>query len=198
MALFTADAVRDLRSFGIRKPVLLAESGAVEPNHSGPFKLYTKDHVGMILHNVLFAPFFAGAAGPGHIWHWDVYVDRNDLWRHFARFATATQNLDPPAEAFDPFEVPHARLLVLGLKGHGTTLLWCRDRQNTWRTELAEGKEPEPLRAMRVDLTTTGVSLKDRKIKIYDPWSDAWNSATAEGPSIVLPGFMRSLVIRIE
>ena len=46
-------------------------------------------HTGIILHDVLFAPFFAGAAGPGHCWHWNVYVDRNNLWHHFARFAAS-------------------------------------------------------------------------------------------------------------
>jgi hypothetical protein len=73
-----ADAVRDLRSFEPHRPILLAESGAVEPSHSGPFKLYEKDKAGILLHDVLFAPFFAGAAGPGHIWHWDEYVDKKN------------------------------------------------------------------------------------------------------------------------
>ena len=179
VAVFAAEAVRDLRSFGIRKPVLLAESGAVEPSHSGPFKLYAKDRDGILLHDVLFAPFFAGAAGPGHIWHWDVYVDRNDLWRHFARFAAAVRGLDPSAEAFEPFELPHARLFILGLKGRRTTILWCRDRENTWRTELAEGKEPELLREVRLDLGPAQVPLKDRTVQSYDPWSDTWQTGAA-------------------
>ena len=33
--------------------------------------------------------------------------------------------------------------MILGLRGRHTTILWCRDRQNTWQTELAEGKPPE-------------------------------------------------------
>ncbi len=109
VAVLAAEAVKDLRSFGIQKPILLAESGAVEPGHSGPFKLYEKDKDGIILHDVLFAPFFAGAAGPGHIWHWDVYVDKNNLWWHFGRFAEVVRNLDPPAEHFQPVELQHPR-----------------------------------------------------------------------------------------
>ncbi len=61
----------------------------VEHERSGPFKLYARDTHGMLLHDVLFAPFFAGAAGPGQIWHWNVYVDANRLWHHFGRFAAA-------------------------------------------------------------------------------------------------------------
>jgi hypothetical protein len=41
--VLAADAVRELLNFNPKKPVILAESGAVEPNHSGPFKLYSKD-----------------------------------------------------------------------------------------------------------------------------------------------------------
>lgn len=198
VALFAAEAVRDLRSFGIRKPVLLAESGAVEPSHSGPFKLYAKDRNGIILHDLLFAPFFAGAAGPGHIWHWDVYVDRNDLWRHFARFAAAVKDLDPAAESFEPFELPHARLLILGLKGRRTSILWCRDRKSTWQTELREGTPPERLRELRVDLGAAKMAVQDRTVRTYDPWSDRWSTLKPADASVLLPDFERSLIVRIE
>ncbi|RPJ59847.1 MAG: hypothetical protein EHM23_12660 [Acidobacteria bacterium] len=82
-----AEAVKELLVLNPGKPVVLAESGAVEPGHTGPFKLYVKDKAGIILHDVLFAPFFAGAAGPGQIWHWDQYVAANNLWFQFKRFA---------------------------------------------------------------------------------------------------------------
>ena len=91
VASLNAEATKDLLAMNPDKPVLLAEGGAVEPNHSGPFRLYPKDREGTILHDVLFAPFFVGAAGPGHIWHWDQYVARNNIWFHFGRFAAAVK-----------------------------------------------------------------------------------------------------------
>jgi hypothetical protein len=197
VAEFTVAAVRDLQSFGIRKPILVAESGAVEPRHAGPFKLYAKDREGMILHDVLFAPFFAGAAGPGHIWHWDVYVDRNNLWWHYGRFAAVVKDLDPPAEGFEPFELPHSRMMILGLKGRHTTLLWCRDRENTWQTELANDKEPELIHEARIDVGPAKVALKDRRVKLYDPWKNVWNEAVPQSSTIDLPDFKRSVVVRI-
>jgi hypothetical protein len=139
------DAVNELLVTKPGKPVLLAESGAVEPSHTGPFKLYGKDTNGVILHDVLFAPFFAGAAGPGHIWHWDAYVAKNNLWRHFARFAEAVRGIDPPAEHFQPTTLPHDRLDVSMLEGARTWLIWCRDSKNDWRSELANNTPPEML-----------------------------------------------------
>ena len=123
MDLLAADAVRDLLSLHPGRPVLLAESGAVEPSHSGPFKLYNQDTNGVLLHDVLFAPFFAGAAGPGHIWHWDQYVAKQKLWWQFGRFAEVVKDLDPPAERFQTDTLPHSRLRVYVLKSRHTVLL---------------------------------------------------------------------------
>lgn len=65
-------------SYHNAKPVILAETGAVEPKHAGPSQYYPLDTVGIILHDALFAPFFSGAAGAGMIWHWDQYVANNN------------------------------------------------------------------------------------------------------------------------
>jgi len=193
MAFLTAEAVRDMLAPKVLKPVLLAESGAVEPNHAGAFKLYPRDRAGILLHDVLFAPFFAGAAGPGHIWHWDAYVAPNNLWFHFARFAAVVEGLDPPAENFQPFELDDERLYLYGLKGNTKTLIWCRDKMNTWKTELEEDKVPETLSGLAVDLDARG-----KRVQFYDPWQNRWTDGKANGEKIVLPNFRRSLVVTVS
>jgi len=196
MDLLAADAVRELLSQQPGRPVLLAESGAVEPNHSGPFRLYHQDTNGVLLHDVLFAPFFAGAAGPGHIWHWDAYVAAQNLWWHFGRFAEAVRNLDPPAEHFQPETLPHPRLRVYALKGRHTTLLWCRDLENTWRHELAEGRAPDPVEDAVLELGS--LNLGKTSARLYDPWENRWTTATLEADQLRLPVFKRSLVVRLS
>ena len=193
-----ADAVRKLVSLDPKKPVLLAESGAVEKSHSGPFKLYQKDKAGIILHDVLFAPFFAGAAGPGHIWHWDVYVARMDLWHHFGRFAKVVEGVDPPAEAFRVLELPGRRLTVRALQGRRTFLAWARDPKNTWRAELADGIAPERISGEALELPKDLPSLRGATVRTYDPWRDVWSPAKADGGRVALPDFERSVVVRID
>jgi len=195
--ILAADAVREVRTLAPHKPVLLAESGAVEPSHSGPFKLYTKDKAGMILHDVLFAPFFAGAAGSGQCWHWDNYVDGNHLWWHFARFAAIVEGLDPSAEAFEPAMLEHQQLRVYMLQGRKTTLLWCRDKENTWQSELADGIEPRNLANVSIDLGKREQKTADR-VRIYDPWANRWTEAKLDKGAVHLPPFRRSIVVRIE
>jgi len=196
--VLAADAVRRIREWQPDRPILLAESGAVEPSHSGPFKLYAKDTDGTILHDVLFAPFFAGAAGPGHTWHWDHYVAKNDLWWQFGRFARAIEGIDPPAERFEVLAPGHPTLRVYMLKGRRTLLAWLRDSRTTWRTELAEGKPPASVTGAAIDLPQGLPALEAATVRTYDPWTDRWTPAQVADGKVALPTFKRSLVVRID
>ncbi len=196
--LLAADAVQEMRKLDPKRPVLLAESGAVEPKHSGPFKLYAKDTDGILLHDVLFAPFFAGAAGPGHCWHWDAYVAKNDLWRHFARFAAAVEGIDPPAEGFEVVEIPAPGLRIRALKGKRTFLAWVRDAESDWKAELAEGKAPRTVEGATLALPAGVKPGTGAAVRAYDPWSDAWKKARVSGGAVPLPAFSRSIVVRID
>ncbi|MBI5691075.1 MAG: cellulase family glycosylhydrolase [Verrucomicrobia bacterium] len=195
--VLAADAVRELLAANPGRPVLLAESGGVEPKHTGPFKLYAADTAGMILHDVLFAPFFAGAAGPGHIWHWDAYVARMNLWHHFGRFAQVVRELDPAAEGFQPRVLSVPPLRIYALQGRNRTLLWCRDTRNTWQTELAERSPPSEVTGLRVALTELLPSKGTRvTAQPYDPWENRWGEpAPVVADTVLLPDFKRSLVV---
>ncbi len=195
--VLAADAVREMLAANPGRPVMLAESGAVEPKHTGPFKLYSADKSGMILHDVLFAPFFAGAAGAGQCWHWDHYIDRNNLWWHFSRFATAVEGIDPSAQRPSPGMVDHPRLRIYTLYGTSTTLVWCRDSRNTWQTELADQKPPEELAGIEIDLSPRLGRNFAGQAQAYNPWTDRKTTIRAAGGKITLPVFSRSIVVRI-
>ena len=188
MDVLAADSVRELLDRRPDAPAILAEVGAVKPNHTGPSELYPKDKLGMLLHDEIFAPFFAGSAGCGQPWHWDhQYLDGNSLWWHFARFAEAVKGVDPAAEHFRPFHTETRRLRVWGLRGERTTLLWCRDKSNTWESELVRGEAPA---------TVSGEKIPFAKgLKCYLPWENRWVEVEKGG---MLPDFKRSIVARFE
>lgn len=191
------EAVSELESFHPDRPVVLAESGAVEPSHSGPSKLYAVDHAGVILHDILFAPFFAGAAGAGQIWHWDAYVAANDLWYHYGRFAEVVRGLDPPAEDFFPNMTQQDRLRVYTLRGRHTILAWCRDSKNTWESELRNGEKPDVIKGTAVSLAAALEGRTVRSVRIYDPWTNRWSDGKVRDERVALPEFSRSIVIKI-
>jgi len=198
--ILAADAVKELRAFGVRKPIILAETGAVKPKHTGASELYEKDKAGMLLHDMLFAPFFAGAAGPGHVWFWRQAIDQPNLWHHFERFKSAVEGIDPPAEGFEPAEVSHPALRIYVLNGKQTTLAWCRDRRNDWQTELRDGQPPQRLSGIELDLTRLDqrLDIKTAMVEVFDPWRNHWTSVSIEGPRFKVPDFERSLVFRIK
>ena len=187
MDVVAASAVREMLDRRPDRPVIVAEIGAVQANHAGPFPYYPFDKEGTLLHDALFAAFFAGSAGCGQFWHWDhQYIDGNDLWWHFARFAKAIEGLDPIAEGFRPFYTESRRLRMYGLKGGKTAIVWCRDKFNSWEDELVHGNKPELLEGQRVP-------FRNCKLECYLPWED--RALTVNAP--VLPPFKRSIVVRV-
>lgn len=188
------DAVSTLAGFNLKKPIVLSEVGAVEAHHAGPSRLYEKDSVGMLLHDYLFAAFFAGAAGPGQSWHWDFYIDKHNLWYHLSRFNTALKGIDPRSEHFKPFVLEQNGLTVYGLKGQKNVLLWCRDKSNTWQSELIDHVKPSVLSGLSVQLPFTA---EGRKATFYDPWKNATQVLSARRDSISLPDFKRSCLVTL-
>ncbi len=191
--ILAADAVRRIQAHQPGRPVLLAESGGVEPRHTGPFKLYAKDTSGTILHDVLFAPFFVGAAGPGHIWHWDAYVAQNNLWWQFDRFGQLVDGVDPAAEGFEPTMLDHPRLRIYVLTGKTTTLVWLRDGLNDWRAELERGEAPQPVEGASLP---AGLASAGARWRAFDPWQNRWSELALRDGQVALPTFTRSLLVR--
>ena len=141
-----------------------------------------------MLHDALFAPFFAGAAGTGCNWHWALYVENNNLWHHFSRFRKAIEGLDPAAEAFRPFRSETHQLRIWGLKGRKTTVLWLRDKASDWHNELDKGIAARKLGGNKLPFVT------ETPARWYLPWED--REVETPAGALVAPAFRRSAVVR--
>lgn len=149
--LFSIDAIK--RCSTDNHPIILTETGAVNDRHVGPFRFYDCDHNGLIFTDVTYPAFFAGAAGSGHIWHWDRYVDSQNLWHHFTPLVSALAGVDVETEGFEPFDESTDDCWVLGLRGRKTILCLLRNRSDRWDLVLRDSKKPEPV---AVELKTYG------------------------------------------
>lgn len=194
--ILAGDAVRHILDYGVEKPVLLAECGAVMPSHSGPHEVYGNDREGIILHDFLFAPFFCGAAGPGHLWHWDHYIDKMDVWFQIGRFSSAVSGIDPVSENFVPVTNHCKGLRVYALNGEKHVLSWCRDTESTWRNELVDGIPAKEIRNMSVDMRDVVDGRPIDKVEVYDPWRNNWSELAPYANVQLLP-FKRSIIIKI-
>ena len=197
MDLMCHDAIAELRRKCSDRPILLAETGAVEWRHCLPSHLYQLDCQGTLLHDALFAPFFSGSAGAGQLWHWDVYLEKHDLWYHFGRFARAIAGIDPCGEDYQPYIRESHRLRLYTLCGKTHTLIWARDKYNNWHTELDQKIAPEKLQGEKLDLRDIAES-GFRRIEYYLPWEDTEGVIPIKnGVNIELPNFVRSIVLRL-
>jgi hypothetical protein len=198
MDMITSSAIEELLSYNLTKPSILAETGGVEPRHTGPIRYYKLDTAGMLLHDVLFAPFFSGSAGAGMNWHWNAYVDPNNLWYHFGRFARAIRGINPVMEKFQPERIENENFRIYILKGENTTLVWIRDKNNTWISEFEDGIPPQTIQNQFLDIDRLVPANSFDRISVYDPWEDEFSEASIRDGRIYLPEFKRSLVLRLE
>ncbi|MCK6491383.1 MAG: hypothetical protein L6R48_24300 [Planctomycetes bacterium] len=198
MDLLAGDAVAQLAQLtGGDRPVLLSETGAVEAHHAAPSKLYARDREGTLLHDSLFAPFFAGACGAGQCWHWDHhYLDRHGLWWHLRRFADAVAGFDPAGSA--PVRRDGPGMRVWQLDGAAGSAAWIRDTASDWRSELEQGVAPRLVTGAAWEPGLPAELLARASLRAYDPWLGSWHQLRAEGARVPLPPFLRSLVVRAE
>jgi hypothetical protein len=198
MDIICSSAIKDLQAYRLNKPVILAETGAVEPRHAGPSKYYAKDTAGILLHDILFAPFFTGSAGAGMSWHWESYVHKNNLWYHYGRFNEAINGIDPVRESFSPAFKETNSLRIYILNGKNTTLIWLRDKSDNWENELEKNLPPQIVAKTKLNLNDLNFTSAPRKISTYDPWKNKWTSIKTKNKAIILPDFTRSLVVKIQ
>lgn len=179
------------------RPVLLAETGAVNDCHSGPFRYYRADHDGLIFHDTTYPAFFAGAAGSGHIWHWERYIDQKNLWCGFRALADALCGVAVDREAFVPVDQSTPDYWCLVLRGQTVSLAWLRNRSDRWDRVLRDGEAPTPITVARVDLAVLGVD--EASTELLHPWpGDGVGEAVTSGTSVVLPAFTHGLVCRLK
>lgn len=191
---FSLDAIQRARRAD--RPVLLAETGAVNDCHSGPFRYYRSDHDGLIFHDTTYPAFFGGAAGSGHIWHWDRYVDQKNLWGGFRALAEALRGVDIDAENLLPDDWSTDSYWCLILRGRTTTLGWLRNRTDRWDHVLRDGRTAVPVEDATLDLAPLGISAAT--VELFHPWpEDGIGAPAIIGKTVHFPAFVHGLVFRL-
>jgi len=191
---FSKDAVERARRPD--RPVLFAETGAVDDGHSGPFRYYQSDHRGIIFHDTTYPAFFAGAAGTGHIWHWDQYVDCKNLWGAYRPFADLVAGVKLDQEQFQALDLSSDALWVFALLGKEHLLLWARNRADSWYRVLRDDMEPEVLRSQRVDLTE--LAVREGEVTTIWPWGEDTGRASLKAGVLTLPPFRHGLLVKVR
>lgn len=145
------------------KPILLAETGAVNDRHTGLFRYSRMDNRGIIFHDVTFPAFFAGSAATGQCWFWDSYVDVKNLWHQLAPFASMLEGVEADREQFKALDYSNDQAWCLVLLGSSHALIWARNRQDNWDKVLRDWQDPR-------FINTISIPIKGQVVW----WGSAW------------------------
>ena len=191
---FSLDAIQRTRRPD--KPVILAETGAVNDCHTGPFRYYRMDDRGVIFHDTTYPAFFAGAAGTGQIWHWGEYVDFKNLWSGFKPFADLVAGIQLDTENFQLLDLSSENVWILGLKGVSHLLLWLRNKADRWDHVLRD--ELETPRIEPITLNRDALGVYSGRVQIISPFQEPLGEAVLADHQLTLPAFKYTLLVRME
>lgn len=165
------------------KPVYLAETGAVNDCHSGPFRYYSYDNEGMIFVDCVYAPLFLGCFGVGNIWHWDSrYVAGKNLYSYYKPIQKLVQGVEFDKENFLPIDLSNEDFYCFVLKGKTQYLAFIKNKWFNWKNILRDSKRPKAqsaeidfkdidannLEEVKIWANERGrVALNDNKIQIF-------------------------------
>lgn len=145
-------------------PLLVAETGAVNNNHSGEFKYYSCDDRGIIFIDCVYTPVFLCCAGCGNIWHWDErYVESKNLYKYYKPLADMISDIDFANENFKSTDLSDNDAYLFILQGKTVNLGFIRNKSDSWKNVLRDLNEPKPLEKFETDLPC-------KKIVAYPIW----------------------------
>ena len=172
------------------KPFVMAETGAVNPNHSGPFAYYSGDHRGMIFCDCVYVPLFSGAASCGHIWHWgQTYVESKNLYPYFKPLTQLIDGIAFDDEQFVSERYDTEKVSLILLRGKQHCIGYLRNRADNWRRVLRDNGMPMP-----VD-ETLNVSIPVQP-EVKQIWSDETGTVSCEENSLQIENLKYGCLLR--
>ena len=147
-------------------PFFVAETGAVNIRHSGPFKYYPYDHRGIIFADCVYTPVFLGCAGVGNIWHWDErYVEFKNLYPMYKPLIKLFDGVSFDSENFVSKDYSNDQAYIFILEGNNYSLGYIRNKSDNWKNVLRDLNNPTPI---SFDFNTDRNLGKLEKINIWE------------------------------
>ena len=187
---FVGDGIRAARR--LDRPILLAETGAVNDCHTGLFRFCSADHLGLILTDEVYSPFFFESAGCGHIWHWNCYVEPNNLWRYYRPFAKLVEGEALDTQNLRARDASNEKAFLLLLEGDGVVYGYARNRSDSWYRTLRDQLPPEPVASLKVELPFAG------ELQLFPVWDAETASATLAGNTLQVEGLLHGFLFKVR
>jgi hypothetical protein len=193
------DRAQFLRKYTPSKPALIGEFGLADTKW-GLSDYMKKDTEGLHVHTSLWASSFSGVSGTAMFWWWEL-LDEQDAYRHYKPLATYLKGVSFAGLRQVDAEISNDQLRVLGYQGDDCAYLWISDSRATWWSQIAENKQPEPVKDATIEIR----GLRDGTHRIE--WWDTYEgktirteqaSCTGESLQIPVPSFCLDIACKIR
>ena len=183
-----------------KKPYLWAEFG-IERQFPTEREYCDKDKEGVHMHAGMWTPVMHGAAGSGHMWWWDSYVDRKDLYFHMKAIANFVKGIPWTTAGFKQASIQANRdkLNALGLQGNGLSILWLENKAHTWWNVVHDERIPAVEgEAIQVE----GFAAGRYVVEYWDSWKGVVTGkkqieSKANRLTILVPKLERDIALKI-
>lgn len=173
-------------------PLLVAETGAVNNNHSGEFKYYSCDDRGIIFIDCVYTPLFLCSAGCGNIWHWDErYVESKNLYRYYKPLADMVSGIDFVKENFKSIDLSNDDAYLFILQGKTVSLGFIRNKSDSWKNVLRDMNEPKLIEK----LTTV---LPCKKVVAYPIWENDTTKVYPKNGSLTFSNVLYGTIFKFN
>jgi hypothetical protein len=174
------------------KPLYLAETGAVNNSHSGPFRYYLSDDDGLIFVDCIYTPLFLGFVGSGAIWHWDSrYVSAKNLYKYYKPLYNLTKSIDFKKESFQVIDASNDEVYAFILKGNTQYLAFIRNKEYSWQNVLKDNK-----RVQRRNTTIDFAQIQVGDVEIVKIWADERVKAEYLDGKLKINNLMRGTLLK--
>ncbi len=171
-------------------PLFIAETGAVNDCHSGPFRYYSSDDDGIIFADCVYTPLFLGCACCGNIWHWDArYVESKNLYHMYKPLKRLTEGINFDEESFIAADCSNDKAYVLTLCGKKHDLYYIRNKSASWQNVLRDNGEISIIEEMK--LKTMG------KAEVIHIWQYE-ERIEQSGDTAVIHNLQKGIFVRVN
>ncbi len=175
------------------KPILIAETGAVNNCHSGPFKFYVNDDDGIIFADTVYTPVFCKSCGTGCIWHWDErYVESKNLYHLFRPISDLISGIEIDRENFEPVSIANENIVVLMLKSEKMTLGYIRNANYNWENVLRDLSQVPPVAMFRFNIANI------KNVTLYPVWENDNTSISFDDNTVTFENIGIGTLFKIE
>jgi hypothetical protein len=192
------DRAQFLRKYAPSKPALIAEFGLADTKW-GRSDYMKQDTEGVHFHTSLWASAFAGTSGTAMFWWWEL-LDQQDAYRHYRPLSAFLADVCFAGLRQASATVSNDQLRVLGYQGNDCAYLWISDGRATWWSQIAENKQPEPVKDATIEIR--GLRLGKYQLEWWDTYKGRairteQVSCTNGRIHIPLPSFIRDIACKI-